>query len=144
MRFLCLYRPAAGENGPPPRAEDFARMGAFIEDMVKTGALLATDGLAPSAQGARVRVTGGEFTVMDGPFTETKELIASYAMIQAKSRQEAVELTRRFLECVGGDGEVEVRQVFEPTDFPAETFTPGEQDRERKWREEMARQASHA
>jgi len=144
MRFLCLYRPAAGEGSPPPSADDYARMGAFIEDMVKTGALLATDGLAPSALGARVRVTDRKFTVMDGPFTETKELIASYAMIQAKSKQEAIALTRRFLECVGGDGEVEIRQVFEPTDFPAEVFTPEEQERERKWREEMARHAAGA
>jgi len=89
-----------------------ARMGQLIEDMTKSGALLATEGCLPSALGARVRLAGGKFTVTDGPFTEAKEIVGGFALIQAASKQEAVALTKRFLECAG-DGETEIRQVYE-------------------------------
>jgi hypothetical protein len=89
-----------------------AEMQRFIEEMQSSGALLATEGCLPSALGARVRLSGGELTATDGPFTEAKELIAGFALLQADSREEAVELTKRFLQ-VAGDGECEIRQVFD-------------------------------
>ena len=115
MRFLCLYKPAK-EEGAPPRPEDIAVMGKLIEEMTKAGVLLATEGCQPSAKGARIRLNGGKFTVTDGPFTETKELVAGFALIQVKSKEEAVEWTKRFLE-VAGDGESEIRQVYDASDF---------------------------
>jgi hypothetical protein len=111
MRFLCLYKPGRPE-GTPSTQEHMDRMGKLIEDMTKSGALLATEGCLPSALGARVRRTGGDFTVTDGPFTEAKEIVGGFALIQASSKQEAVELTKRFLDCAG-DGETEIRQIYE-------------------------------
>jgi hypothetical protein len=119
MRFMMLYKPGY-ESDAPPTQQEMADMGAFIEEMASTGVLIATDGLQPSSKGARVRVSDGKFTVLDGPFTETKELIAGYAIVQAKSKQEAIELAKRFLEVVG-EGESEIRLMhdtpaFESTD----------------------------
>lgn len=111
MRFLCLYKPAKKE-GVPPSQQEMAEMGELIEEMTRAGVLLATEGCLPSAMGARVRLSGGKFTVTDGPFTETKELVAGFALMQAKSKEEAIEWTKRFLK-VAGDGESEIRQVFE-------------------------------
>jgi hypothetical protein len=111
MKFLGLYRPAAPE-GTPPSQETMAEMGKLIEEMTKAGVLLATEGCMPSSKGARVRYTGGKFTVTDGPFTESKELVAGFALFQVKSKEEAVEWTKRFLK-VAGDGENEIRQIFE-------------------------------
>jgi hypothetical protein len=91
-------------------------MGKLIEEMTKAGVLLATEGCQPSSKGARVRLSGGRITVTDGPFTETKELVAGFAMIQVKSKDEAIEWTRRFLK-VAGDGESEIRQLHEASDF---------------------------
>jgi hypothetical protein len=119
MRFLCLHKPADTKNveaGGPPSPQEMAEMDKFIEEMTKAGVLLATEGCLPSSKGARVRLSGGKFTVTDGPFTEAKELIAGFALIQAKSKEEAIELTKRFLK-VAGDGETEIRQVFEASDF---------------------------
>lgn len=87
-------------------------MGKLIEEMAKAGVLLATDGLQPSSKGARVRISGGKFTVTDGPFTEAKELIAGYAIVQVKSKEEAIEHAKRFLTLVG-EGESEIRQMHE-------------------------------
>jgi hypothetical protein len=89
-----------------------ATMGKLIEDMTKAGVLLATEGCLSSSKGARVRIKSGEFTVTDGPFPETKELVAGFALIQAKSKAEAIEWTKRFLS-VAGEGESEIRQIFE-------------------------------
>jgi hypothetical protein len=89
-----------------------AKMGKLIEEWTKSGRLLATEGCLPSAKGARVRLSGGKFTVTDGPFTESKELVGGFALIQANSKEEAIESTKQFLE-VAGDGETEIRQVFE-------------------------------
>ncbi len=114
MRFLCLYKPAK-EEGAPPQPEEMAAMGKLIEEMTKAGVLLATEGCQPSAKGARIRMKDGKFTVIDGPFTETKELVAGFALIQAKSKEEAVAWTKRFLE-VAGDGESEIRQVYDMSD----------------------------
>lgn len=110
MRFMTLYKP--GKEDVPPSQEVMAGMGRLIEEMVKAGTLIATDGLQSSAKGARVRISEGKFTVTDGPFTETKELIAGYAIIEAKSKQHAIELTKRFLE-VMGEGESEIRLMHE-------------------------------
>jgi hypothetical protein len=110
MRFLSIYK--AAEKNTPPTLEYVARMEKLIEESMKSGALLATEGCLPSALGARVRRSGGKVTVTDGPFTESKELIAGFALLQAKSKEEAIELARQFLD-VAGDGECEIRQIFE-------------------------------
>jgi hypothetical protein len=103
--------------------------------------LQATDGLQPSSKGKRVRLAGGKVTVTDGPFTESKELVASYALLQVKSKEEAIEWTTRFLKVLG-KGECEVRQVYEPTDFPPDVFPPEEAAKEQAWRDEMQRKAN--
>lgn len=126
MRFMMfmipkVYQPdappgeKAGEGFAPP-AETVARMMKFNEELAKAGALIALDGLHPSSKGARVSFTGGKHRVTDGPFTEAKEVIGGYWIIEAKSKEEAVGWARR---CPAADGDViEVRQVFEVTDFP--------------------------
>jgi len=111
MRFLCLYKPAKAE-GAPPTPEMMEAMGKFIEQAFKEGFLLSTEGCLPSALGARVRSSGGRYIVTDGPFMESKEIVGGFALIQAKSKEEAVEFTKRFLE-VAGDGETEIRQLYE-------------------------------
>ncbi len=115
MRFLCLYKSAKPE-GTPPTQQEMAQMGKLIEESMKSGTLLATEGCLPSAKGARIRLSGGKFTVTDGPFTESKEVVGGFALIQAKSKEEAIEFTKKFLR-VAGDGETEVRQVFDAADF---------------------------
>jgi hypothetical protein len=87
-------------------------MGKFIEQAFKEGYLLSTEGCLPSALGVRVRNSGGNYTITDGPFTESKELIGGFALIQAKSKDDAIEFTKRFLK-VAGDGETEIRQLYE-------------------------------
>jgi hypothetical protein len=94
------------------------KMGKFIDEITKAGVLLSTAGLQPSAKGARVRVADGKVTVIDGPFTESKELVASYALLETKSMAEAIEWTTRFLQVLG-EGECEIRPLFEHSDFPA-------------------------
>jgi hypothetical protein len=117
MRYLGLLRADKdSEAGTPPSAELMQRMGPFIEEVTKAGVLVATDGLHPSAKGARVKLAHGRMTVTDGPFTESKELVASYAVLDVKSKAEAVEWTRRFLEVLGG-GECEIRQIYEAHEF---------------------------
>jgi len=92
------------------------KMGKLIEHDMKSGILLATEGCLPSAKGARIRLSGGKFTVTDGPFTESKEVIGGFALIRAKSKEEAIEYTKNFLK-IAGDGETEIRQVFDAADF---------------------------
>ena len=116
MRFLGLLKADAdSESGAPPSPEMQARMGPFIEEIMKAGVLVATDGLLPSAKGVRVRLNKGKFTVRDGPFTESKELVASYAVLQG-SKEEVIHWTQRFLEVLG-EGECELRQIAEASDF---------------------------
>src|SRR5437667_9363731 len=110
MRFLSIYKTA--ERGLPPTPEEMATMGKLIEDGMKAGYLLAVEGCMPSATGARVRFSGGKVTVTDGPFTESKEVIGGLALLQANSKEEAIELVKQFLH-VAGDGECELRQLFE-------------------------------
>ncbi|HSU14345.1 YciI family protein [Longimicrobium sp.] len=115
MRFLAIYR--APETCEPPTPGHMAEMGKLIEEMTNAGVLLATEGCMPSAAGARIRLDSGKVTVTDGPFTESKELIAGFALLQARSKEEAVEWTRRFL-AVAGDGETELRQICDFTSQP--------------------------
>ena len=110
MKFLSVYKTV--ERGVPPSQEEMATMGKLVEDGIKAGWLLATEGCLPSALGARVRSSGGKLTVTDGPFTESKELVAGFAILKANSKEEAIELARQFLR-VAGDGECELRQIFE-------------------------------
>jgi hypothetical protein len=133
MRFMCLYKPAKQE-GVRPTEHEMAEMGKLIDEMFKAGVLLATEGCQPSSKGARVRLAGGTFSVTDGPFIETKELIAGFALIQVKSKEEAIAWTKRFLE-VAGDGESEIRLLHEAADFaPCES-----KGHERDSREQLAR-----
>jgi hypothetical protein len=137
MRILGMMRATKeSEAGAPPSKELMERMGVFMEDVMKAGVLLATDGLHPSAKGKRVKVADGKVTVTDGPFTESKELVASYALFQVSSMDEAVMWTKRFLECVG-EGECELRPIFEPTDFSPGVMSPEEIAREQDWRKDM-------
>ena len=120
MRFMILVKATKdSEAGVMPPESMFAAMATYHEELVKAGALLDAAGLQPSAKGWRVRYAGGRRTVIDGPFTEAKELIAGYTLIQVKSREEAMEWARRFPNPSLGDGEIEVRQVFELEDFGA-------------------------
>lgn len=121
MRFMILVKANAdSEAGVMPSTEILTAMGKFNEELVKAGVLLAGEGLHPSSKGARVRCEGPtKRTVIDGPFAETKELIAGYTMIQVRSRDEALEWTRRFPNPAGAGlpGEIEVRQMVEMGDF---------------------------
>ena len=109
MRFLCLYRPGTTENDNPPTQDEIERMGKLIQEMSQAGVLLATEGCRSSKHGARVRVgEGGGYRVTDGPFPETKELIAGMCLLQVKTKAEAIEWSKRFLAVVG-EGETEIR-----------------------------------
>jgi hypothetical protein len=113
MRFFCLSKSdEKTEAGIPPDPAMITTMGKFVEEQMKDGSLLATAGLHPSSKGARIRVSKGKATVTDGPFAETKEVIASYALIQVKSREEAIERVTRFLK-IFGEGEADIYQVYE-------------------------------
>lgn len=113
MRCLGLLRAdKSSESGSPPSPELIARMDVFIREVMEAGVLLATDGLMPSAHGKRVKVANGQAVVIDGPFTESKELVASYAVLNVKSMDEAVHWTTKFLTALGG-GECEIRPIFE-------------------------------
>jgi hypothetical protein len=107
MRFLCVFK---ASEGAPPSANEAAEMGALIGEMAAAGVLLAAEGCLPSSRGSRVRLSKGTFTVTDGPFTESKELIGGFAIIQTSSMSEAVEWTKRFIQ-VAGDGETEIREL---------------------------------
>ena len=110
MRFLSIYKTA--ERGGPPSQEEMARMGQLVEEGMRAGSLLAVEGCMPSATGARVRLSNGTLSVTDGPFTESKEVIGGLAILQARSKQEAIELVKHFIN-IAGDGECELRQIFE-------------------------------
>jgi hypothetical protein len=124
MRFMVLVK--ADENseaGVMPSTELLAEMGKYNEELAKAGVMLAGEGLQPSSKGARVRFSGKERTVIDGPFAETKELIAGFWLIQAKSMEEAIEWVKRCPNPMEGESEIEIRQVFETEDFGDE-LTP--------------------
>lgn len=113
MRFLSIYK--SKETNTPPTPELMERMEKLIDASIKSGVLIATEGCLPSALGARVRRADGRTTVTDGPFTESKELIAGFALLEVASREQAVEEARKFLDVVG-EGECELRQIFVPTE----------------------------
>lgn len=115
MRFMMMYRPAK-DKAFPPSPEYLANMQKYIEQGLKSGVVLATEGLLPSSKGARVTLAAGKLTVTDGPFAEAKELVGGFAIVNAQSKDEAIELAKDFLE-VAGDGETEVRQIAEPADL---------------------------
>jgi hypothetical protein len=118
MRFMMFMYPGITDEDWMPSPEALAEMGRYNEELTKAGVLLALDGLHPTTEGARVSFAGGNVTVVDGPFTETKEVVGGYWMIEVSSREEAVEWARR---CPGSNGNViEVRRVFEMSDFPPE------------------------
>jgi hypothetical protein len=127
------------EAGVMPSEELMAAMGRYNEELVKAGVMLAGEGLHPSSKGARVRFSGDRRTVIDGPFTETKELVAGFWLWQVKSREEAIEWVKRCPNPMEGDSEIEIRQVFEAEDFGAE-FTPELREQEERLREQIARQ----
>jgi hypothetical protein len=110
MKFLSVYKSV--ERGGPPSQEEMAKMGKLVEDGMKAGYLLAVEGCMPSATGARIRRSSDKLTVTDGPFTESKEVIGGLALLQANSKEEAIEMVKQFLR-TAGDGECELRQLFE-------------------------------
>jgi hypothetical protein len=111
MKFLSIYK--TRERSTPPSPEEMASMGKLIEEGFQKGWLLGTEGCLPSALGARVRRSDGKISVTDGPFTETKEVVGGFALLKAGSKEEAIELARTFLQ-VAGDGECELRQLYDP------------------------------
>jgi hypothetical protein len=111
MRFLSIYKDV--ERNTPPTPEEMASMGKLIEEGMKAGWLLSTEGCLPTALGARVRRSDGKVTVVDGPFAEAKEVVGGFAILKANSKADAIELARRFLGHVG-QGECELRQLCEP------------------------------
>ena len=118
MRFMVMVKANEdSEAGVMPTEQELAAMGAFNEQLVQAGILLAGDGLHPSSRGARVHFSGDQRTVVDGPFTEAKELIAGYWIIEVKSLEEAIEWVKRVPNPTGQESEIEIRQVFEPEDF---------------------------
>jgi hypothetical protein len=138
MRFMIIRKSDRDtEAGVMPSEGLLAAMGAFMEEMGKAGVLLAGEGLQASSKGARVQFSKGKPTVIDGPFAETKELIAGYCMIQVKSKQEAIDWAKRW-PALDGDGEavIEIRQVFEADDFGPE-FTPELRESEERLREKL-------
>ena len=137
MRFMIIVKANhESEAGVLPSEEVLAEMGKFNEELVQKGIMLAGEGLQPSSKGARVSYSGSKRTVTDGPFTEAKELIAGFWLVQVKSREEAIEWAKR---APFQDGEVEIRQVFESEDF-GENMTPELREQEDRLREKMAKQ----
>jgi len=138
MRFMVMVKANKdSEAGALPDEKLLAEMGNFNEQLVKAGVLLAAEGLHPSSKGARVRFSGAKRTVIDGPFAETKELVAGFWLWQVKSREEAIEWVKRCPNPFPGESEIEIRQVYEAEDFGAE-FTPELRAQEERLRAEVA------
>lgn len=143
MRFMLIIRATKeSEAGVMPSEQLLAEMGKYNEELVKAGVLLAGEGLHPSSKGARVHFSGNKRTVIDGPFTETKELIAGFWLIQVKSLEEAIEWVKRCPCPFDGESDIEIRRVFEAEDFGAE-FTPELREQEERLRAEVAARTNH-
>ncbi|MFD7657128.1 YciI family protein [Actinosynnema sp. NPDC059797] len=140
MRFMVIVKATAEtEAGAMPSEAELVEMAAFNEELVKAGVLLAGEGLHPSSKGARVYFSGDRRTVVDGPFTETKELIAGFWLLEVKSLEEAVEWVKRVPNPTGSESQIEIRQVFSSEDFenaPQELI-----DRENELRAELGERA---
>src|SRR5690348_11777662 len=138
MRFMVLVKATKdSEAGVMPSRELLTEMGKFNEELAKAGVLLAGEGLHPSSKGARIRFSGSQRTVVDGPFAETKELVAGFWLWQCKSLDEAIQWVKRCPNPMPGESEIEIRQVFENEDFGAE-FTPELQAQEDRIRAQVA------
>jgi hypothetical protein len=145
MRFMVIVKATKNsEAGVMPSEKLLREMGNFNEELVKAGVMLAGEGLHPSSKGARVKFSGGKRTVIDGPFAETKELIAGYWLWQVKSKEDAIEWVKRCPDPMPGEeAEIEIRQVFEAEDFGAE-FTPELREQEERLRAQADRLAKSA
>jgi hypothetical protein len=144
MRFMVIVKATKdSEAGVMPSEQLLTEMGNYNEELVKAGVMLAGEGLHPSSKGARVRFSGAKRTVIDGPFTETKELIAGFWLWQVRSMDEAIEWVKRCPNPMPGDSEIEIRQVFEADDFGAE-FTPELRQQEERILAQAAQLATSA
>ena len=141
MRFLVMVKATPNsEAGVMPGPEMFEAMGKYNEELVKAGIMKAGEGLHPSSRGARVHFSGAKRTVIDGPFTETKELVAGFWLWECKSLQEAIEWVKKCPNPMPGeDSDIEIRRIYEAEDF-GDTFTPQERDREERLRKQIAGQ----
>ena len=138
MRFMVIVKADKNsEAGVMPSEKLLTEMGKFNEELVKAGVLLAGEGLHPSSKGARIKFSGTKRTVVDGPFAETKELVAGFWLLQTKSKEECIEWMKRCPNPMEGESEIEIRQVFEADDFGAE-FTPELRAQEDRLREQVA------
>jgi len=140
MRVMVIIKANEdSEAGVMPSEQLLTEMGAFNEELVKAGVMLDGDGLKPSSAGARVRFSGSERTVIDGPFVETKELIAGYWIWKVESLDEAIEWVKRCPNPMGGESEIEIRPIFEAADF-GEEFTPELREQEERLRAQLSAQ----
>ncbi len=138
MRFVAMVKADKDtEAGVLPSEELLTEMGKFNEELMRAGMLLGAEGLQPSSKGARVKFSGTKRTVIDGPFAETKELIAGFWLLQAKSKEEVIEWIKRCPNPLAGDSEIEIRQVFEAEDL-GEGFTPELREAEERMRAQVA------
>jgi hypothetical protein len=142
MRFMVMVKASKdSEAGVLPSEQLLSEMGKFNEELVKAGILLAAEGLQPSSKGARVKFVGDKRIVTDGPFAETKELVAGFWLWQVRSKEEAIEWVKRCPNPMpGSEGEIEIRQIFETEDFGPE-FTPELREQEKRVLEQMAENA---
>ena len=137
MRFIVMVKATKdSEAGVLPSQELLTAMGKYNEELVKAGIMVAGEGLHPSSKGARVRFSGNKRTVIDGPFAETKELVAGFWLWNAKSKEEAIEWVKKCPNPMPGDSEFEIRQIFDPEDFGGE-FTPELREQEERLRAEI-------
>ncbi|MFW9265739.1 YciI family protein [Pseudomonas sp. NR3] len=140
MRFMVIVKASPeSEAGEMPSAQLLAAMGAYNEELVKAGVMLAGEGLHPSAQGVRVRFSGKDRSVAKGPFAETRELIAGFWIFQVNSLQEAIDWVKRCPNPMVSDSEIEIRQIFEAEEF-GESFTPELREQEDRLRAQMSGQ----
>lgn len=140
MRFMLQVRADRdSEAGKMPSRELVAAMGRFNEEMIQAGVMLAGEGLHPSSKGARIAFAGGKPTVTQGPFPDPKELVAGFWIIQVESKEAAIDWARRV---PFQEGVIEIRQIFEASDFPADILPPEEAAREQAWRDEQQRRAA--
>lgn len=138
MRFIVMVKATAeSEAGVMPSQQLLAEMGKFNEELVKAGVMLEGEGLHPSSKGARIKFSGPKRTVVDGPFAESKELVAGFWIWQVRSKEEAIEWAKRCPNPTGAEGELEIRQIFEADDFGAE-FTPELREQEERLRAQVA------